>query len=501
MTNSGEKQEKSTNMTVDPIEKAIGRFGKYQICILILIGFGRLPTEFQITNVVFILPSVDYTCRDDVTSNLTNVCPCNQPEYDQSIMTSSAVTTWDLICGRKNLASVAQSMLQVGILLGSLGFGYISDKCGRKTAVHLSLSVSVISVATSAAVPEFWMFCVLRVCCGVGVGGTMVCCYVLLIEMSGKSFRLYLMALIEASYILGYFLISVIAYFVRDWRHLQLVTSLPWVFVFLYYWAVPESPRWLITAGKKQEAIGLLTRIAKKNNMPTENIEEIVNEIENESLNAAQEQKGSYLDLFRTPKIRMCTIISALVWFSVTFVFYGVNQYIGRLDGNMHLNVMLSSLALAPGLVITIIGALLFSRRVSIVLSFCISAFSLLLFLVIPKSMAVLSVACAIVGQTGIFTAFIQVYLFSAEIFPTVIRNSALGFGSTMARFGGLIAPFVVNIGVEWISIVLFSSFALLAAILCCFLPETKDIVLMNSIKQMEKTNDTPEKTTDKVLK
>lgn len=92
----------------------------------------------------------------------------------------------------------------------------------------------------------------------------MLCCYVIIIELSGKSFRPYMTGLIELSYILSYFTLPIIAYFLRDWRHLQWTTSLPWVFVIFYYFLVPESPRWLITMGQKDKASKILTYIAKK---------------------------------------------------------------------------------------------------------------------------------------------------------------------------------------------------------------------------------------------
>jgi hypothetical protein len=92
----------------------------------------------------------------------------------------------------------------------------------------------------------------------------MLCCYVMLIELSGKSFRAYIIGLSEISFVSGYFLLPIIAYYVREWRHLQLVTSVPWLLVITYYWLIPESPRWLITVGRKEEAVKILTHVAKK---------------------------------------------------------------------------------------------------------------------------------------------------------------------------------------------------------------------------------------------
>nr|XP_049703645.1 organic cation transporter protein isoform X4 [Helicoverpa armigera] len=472
-------------MDEDPIETAIGRFGKYQTWILFLISVGWFPCEYQLNNVVFLIPSVEYKCLDN---NVTNYCPCNNPEYDTSTIVSSVTSEWDLICNRTHLASLAQSMMQIGILFGSLLFGYFSDRSGRKSVVLTSLFLEVVFIIISAVVPYFWLLLVCQFLIGVAIGGSMLSCYILAVELCGKSFRPYLSGLIEVSFLISYITLPIIAYFVRDWRQLQLVTSVPWVIVIVYYWLIPESPRWLITVGRKKEAIDILTHIAKKNNRPTDNIEAIVEKVEllnrNDSKN---QQKVTYIDLFRTPKIRVYTIITALIWMFCSHTFFGINQYIGRLQGNLYLNVLLSAACLTPGLIIVIIATLYLRRKVSIISSFTTAAVSLLVFIFIPSDMRAATLAFAIIGLIGAYTSFVQVYLYSSEIFPTVIRNTAVGFASMFARFGGFIAPFVVNIGIEWVSILIFSSVAFSAAILCYFLPETKATTLPNTIEQRER--------------
>ncbi|XP_050674824.1 organic cation transporter protein-like [Leptidea sinapis] len=470
----------------DAIETVIGRFGKYQNWIFFLITIGRLPAEYQLANVVFIIPNAEYVCNDEGANMTSNYCPCDNPVYDTSIMRSVS-SDWNLICDRRQLASVAQSMLQVGILVGSLFYGFLSDRYGRKIATLLSLVTEVIFVAMSAAATELWMFVACRFLIGTGVGGTMLCCYVIIIELSGKSFRPYLTGLIEIAYIVGYISMPGIAYLLNDWRNMQLASSIPFAFTIFYYWLIPESPRWLITMGKKKEAVQLLTYISTKNNMPVDNIESMVDKAYEESQKERKHHYGSYLDLFRTPKLRTYTMITAFVWLCCSHSFFGINQYIGLLQGNIYINVVLSAATLIPAMIYVIFASLYMRRKAAIIASFVVTAASLLFFLVVPKSMESITLTLAIIGQTGAYTAFVQIYLFSCEIFPTIIRNSAMGFGSVFARFGGFIAPFVVNVGIEWVSISVFAIIALVAACLCFFLPETKDIVLLNTINQTEK--------------
>lgn len=198
------------------------------------------------------------------------------------------------------------------------------------------------------------------------------------------------------------------------------------------------------------------------------------------------QKPASYLDLFRSPKIRTYTIINALVWMCCAHTFFGVGQYIGRLQGNIYLNVMLSAVSHAPTLILIVLGTLYLRRRVSVVIAFAVAALSLFAIIFTPNGLPYLTLTFAIIGQTGAYASFVFIYLYSSELFPTIIRNSALGFASVFARFGSFIAPFVVNIGVEWASILIFASLALFAAVLCCFLEETKDIVLLNTIEETE---------------
>lgn len=73
-------------------------------------------------------------------------------------------------------------------------------------------------------------------------------------------------------------------------------------------------------------------------------------------------------------------------------------------------------------------------------------------------------------------------------MFPTVVRNAAIGICSMMARFGAMIAPFVAGLRPygQWCAPVAFGIFPMLSAVLCLLLPETKDCELMMTIEEGE---------------
>lgn len=207
-----------------------------------------------------------------------------------------------------------------------------------------------------------------------------------------------------------------------------------------------------------------------------------------------KQQQVSFLELFKTPKIRLYSIATAFIWMFCSTTYYGISQYIGLLEGNLYINIIIAAACHVPGILVVVFATRYFKRKISVISSLVVAAISLLVFIFMPYSLRALYLAFAIIGQIGAYAAFVKMYLFSSEVFPTVMRNTALGFASVFAKAGAFVAPFVVNIGIEWVSILVFSGLACFAAILCVFLPETKDIVLPNTVHETEQLNSTESK-------
>ena len=67
---------------------------------------------------------------------------------------------------------------------------------------------------------------------------------------------------------LGYVSLPGVAYLVPDWNDLQIVLTLPAIFLLIISFFIPESPMWLLTQGRVEEAETILRRIAKFNSRP-----------------------------------------------------------------------------------------------------------------------------------------------------------------------------------------------------------------------------------------
>lgn len=61
-------------------------------------------------------------------------------------------------------------------------------------------------------------------------------------------------------------MLSGITYLIRDWVHLGIATSAPFILYYCYWFYLPESPRWLLAKGRFEEASKILETLARVNN-------------------------------------------------------------------------------------------------------------------------------------------------------------------------------------------------------------------------------------------
>ncbi|CAL1540067.1 unnamed protein product, partial [Lymnaea stagnalis] len=97
----------------------------------------------------------------------------------------------------------------------------------------------------------------------------------------------------------------------------------------------------------------------------------------------------------------------------------------------------------------------------------------------------------ATIGKFGASGAYANIWLFSAELFPTVLRSSGLSSGSFFARMGGLISPYIANLGsqddgvvIQILPLMIFGALSLIAGALAYLLPETKNARLPETIAE-----------------
>lgn len=113
----------------------------------------------------------------------------------------------------------------------------------------------------------------------------------------------------------------------------------------------------------------------------------------------------------------------------------------------------------------------------------------LLLTVIVPESHGYMVVVLAMLGKMAITASYGTVYIFTAEQFPTPVRNVGLGASSMMARVGGILAPYINATSVKWqpLPLIIFGTLAFTSGLLSLLLPETLNQKLPETIEEGER--------------
>lgn len=228
----------------------------------------------------------------------------------------------------------------------------------------------------------------------------------------------------------------------------------------------------------------LLLSYFSRNRLPTE---EVARKVEMYQFDhKSSREKRTVLDLFRTPNIRKNILVMSFVWLVCSYCFYGMAYYISHLTGDVFINVMASGAVCVCGCIFAIPVIKFMNRRTIVILGNAFSSLCLLIIAFAPEGKGSVVLGC--LGIFFSYIVFVVVYLYTSEMFPTVVRNAAIGICSMMARLGAMIAPFMAGLRPygQWCAPVAFGIMPMIAACLSFMLPETKECDLIMTIEEGE---------------
>ncbi|XP_049803763.1 organic cation transporter protein-like isoform X1 [Schistocerca nitens] len=421
---------------------------------------------------------------------------CDKWIYDTTVYKSSVVTEFDLVCKNAWLRATADALFMVGVLLGSIIFGELSDRYGRKIIFFISLVLQVICGTVAAFLPDYISFMIARMLIGASTSGVFLVAYVIAMEMVGPSKRLFAGVVCQYFFTIGYLLTALLAYFIKDWRMLQISLSLPGLLFLSYWWFIPESVRWLLVKGRCAEAEQLLMKAAEENKVkiPEELLKDLLDSnalsCANDHYDGSQpERKPSIFDLFLYPNLRRKTLNIFFNWFVNSGTYYGLSWNTSNLGGNDYLNFFISGAVEVPAYTFLLLTLNRWGRKTILCGCMLTGGLALLLTIAVPSRMSWLMILLAMTGKLAITASYGTVYVFSTEQFPTVIRNVALGASSTCARVGGISAPYINLLAEYWqpFPLLIFGSLALMGGLMALVLPETMGRKLPDTIEEGER--------------
>nr|XP_048276705.1 solute carrier family 22 member 1 [Myodes glareolus] len=398
---------------------------------------------------------------------------------------SSIVTEFNLVCGDAWKVDLFQSCVNLGFFLGSLIVGYFADRFGRKLCLLATTLVTSLSGVLTAVAPDYTSMLLFRLLQGMVSKGSWVSGYTLITEFVGSGYRRTTAIMYQVAFTVGLVALAGVAYAIPHWRWLQMAVSLPTFFFLLYYWCVPESPRWLLSQKRTTQAIRVMEQIAQKNGkLPPADLKMLCVEED-----VSEKQSPSFVDLYRTPKMRKHTFILMYLWFSCAVLYQGLIMHMGATGGNLYLDFFYSALMEFPAAFIILATIDRVGRIYPMAISNLVTGAACLIMIFIPHELHWLNTTLACLGRMGATIVLQMVCLVNAELYPTFIRNLAMMVCSALCDLGGIFTPFMVFRLMEvWqaLPLILFGVLGLTAGAMTFLLPETKGVTLPETIEEAE---------------
>ncbi|XP_042336381.1 solute carrier family 22 member 16 isoform X2 [Sceloporus undulatus] len=410
--------------------------------------------------------------------------------YDQSKWQSTIVTEWDLVCQREWLAKLTQPTFMLGVLFGAVIFGDIADRMGRRNIMWFTSTGQFIFGIAVAFTFDYISFVIVRFLLAMVSSGYLVVVFVYVTEYIGIKARTWASMQVHAFFAVGIMVVALVGYLSPTWWVYQIglsITTLPFV---LCCWMLPETPFWLLTEGRFEEAQKVINTMARWNKVSTPcKISELcsvqdglVSSRTGDNDNSPV-KKHNILDLFRNWHIAKRTITIWLVWFTGSLGYYVFSLSSVNLGGSEYLNLFLIGVVELPAYVIACIGMEKLGRRNTLIPFLISSAVICAVVMLIPQDFSILIIVANMAGKFAIGVAFGLTYLYTAELYPTVARSLAVGSGSMICRVGSVVAPFCVYLSSVWIFMpqLIVGVIAFVSGLLTLMLPETLGKPLTNT--------------------
>ncbi|XP_040002544.1 solute carrier family 22 member 7-like [Xiphias gladius] len=435
-------------------------------------------------------------------SNVTDLptVPCqNGWVYDNTTFKSTLATEWDLVCDKKTINRATTTIFFIGVMFGAAVFGYLSDRFGRKKTILVSYMTTTLFGFASAFSYNFTIFAVMRFFTGFGISGISIITTVLCIEWVDIKHRTAVGVLMSLDWSISSALLPFIAYFVNDWRYLTATATTPLFLAMICWRWLPESARWLISNGKLKSAHFYLSKCAKVNNR-----EQFLADLKPEILSKVilvenENRKYSYLDLVKTPRMRRLAVLTGIVWFGVACTYYGISLNVTGFGVNIYLTQFIYGAIEIPAKALIFISLNKIGRRLNQAGTLVLTGLCIFCNIFIPKEMRVFRTTVGALGKLFAEGAFTTVFLYTTELYPTVMRQNGLGYSSFMGRLGVSVSPLILLLEEVWLplSSTVFFIVAFGGGLSASFLPETQNVRLPETIEDVEQTRRRSSSTSD----
>ncbi len=341
------------------------------------------------------------------------------------------------------LASILASGTNIGMLFGALLSGPLADRIGRKNVILFSTVLHSASTLISSFSLSAEILAIFRFLIGVGVGGALPIIASLVAEYSSRERRGRNISLVETFWAVGWLsavLLSLVVYTdVEGWRlYMALAGFLSLTLVLMSNAALPESIRYLMSIGRREEAQELIDRFR----------------VETPEIFPKRFSFSESVKILLGKEFRRSTISLWITWFCITMGYYGIFIWLPTLiaggspeiEAYMQTNrftyLVIITLAQIPGYLSAVFLVDRIGRRTVLSTYLFMTAVSSILF-ANSKTVFELYTSGLILSFFDL-GAWAALYTYTPEQYPTHIRGLGSGWASSMGRIGGILGAMIV---------------------------------------------------------
>lgn len=504
-------------MEYDNVIHKIGGFGKYQKTFLFVVSLASIfnaMTTFGLTfafgehvhrckipndndhytppgevsfNTSYGVQSYNVTeCQIQVNGTMSK---CDSWVYDKSIFTATIISKFDIVCEDKFFRAHFLMTHYIGLLVGSVVCGFMSDTLGRKPVMAVGILMLLVSMGTRPFMPNLTLVTILEFFNGAGSLISYMTPFVLLTEMVGPTKRMFASFCVYITFCIGNYILLLMAYLIRDWKVLYWAITVPIGAYIIVLFFISESPRWLLSRGRTKEAIEILEKMARFNGK--------IVDISPEDIIIKDFHRASFKEFIKDMvkcKRLMCRLaVVCLSWFALNLTYYGISMNVAKFGGNIYVNFAISSLAEMIGTILCVLIGDRWGRKYPFCSTMIVGGITcictIFTSLYADDSLSWLTTTLAMVGKFFITITFFISYIYTAELFPTVLRASVIGVASMTGRVGSITSAYIGELGTIIptkvgiaLPLIILGAVGLVAGLLALSLPETKNTLLPESV-------------------
>jgi MFS transporter, putative metabolite:H+ symporter len=342
-----------------------------------------------------------------------------------------------------------------GLFIGTMFFGYIADKYGRRTIFTFSMlwysaATLVMAFQTTGLGVSAW-----RLIAGIGIGVELVTIDTYLSELVPKAIRGRAFAfnqtvqfcVVPVVALISFLLVPISPFGFEGWRWVVLIGSTGALAVWVIRLGLPESPRWLLNQGRLDEADAVTSKLEAK----------VAADLGGKALPPPADHAvenlqpiGTLGEIFQ-PAYRGRTIMLMIFQFFQTFGYYGFAAWVPTLITqqtgiNLHTSLLYSFIIACANPFGPLLGmsfADKIERKWQVVgAAVCIGVFGVLFSY--QSTMALLILFGVLITLSNNVLSY-SFHNYQAELFPARVRARAVGFTYSLSRLSTVLVSFIIG--------------------------------------------------------